>query len=99
MKLSKQFSATLRDAPTGTDAISQQLLLRAGFIRQLGVGLYSLLPLGLRAVRKIESIREDLGKVGPVIAEQVEDAMLGRRRRLETRDSGRGLSPRSSGNT
>ena len=39
----------------------------------------------MRAVRKVESIREDLGKVGPVIAEQVEDAMLGRRRRLETR--------------
>ena len=38
----------------------------------------------MRAVRKVESIREDLGKVGPVIAEQVEDAMLGRRRRLET---------------
>jgi hypothetical protein len=38
----------------------------------------------LRAVRKVESIREDLGKVGPVIAEQVEEAMLGRRRRLDT---------------
>ncbi len=39
----------------------------------------------LRAVRKVEIIREDLGKVGPVIAEQVEDAMLGRRRTLDTR--------------
>ncbi len=38
----------------------------------------------LRAVLKVESIREDLGKVGPVIAEQVEEAMLGRRRRLDT---------------
>jgi superfamily II DNA or RNA helicase len=38
----------------------------------------------MRAVRKIETIREDLGKVGPVIAEQVEDAMLGRRARLDT---------------
>jgi len=38
----------------------------------------------MRAVRKIESIREDLGKVGPVIAEQVEKAMLGRRSRLDT---------------
>lgn len=65
MKLSKQFSSTLRDAPTGTDAISQQLLLRAGFIRQLGVGLYSLLPLGLRAVRKIENIiREEMNAIG-----------------------------------
>ncbi|MGH9837858.1 MAG: DISARM system SNF2-like helicase DrmD [Blastocatellia bacterium] len=39
----------------------------------------------MRAVRKIETIREDLGKVGPVIAQQVEEAMLGRRSRLDTR--------------
>ena len=39
----------------------------------------------MRAMQKVENIREDLGKVGPVIAEQVEEAMLGRRRRLETR--------------
>lgn len=38
----------------------------------------------MRAVRKVETIREDLGKVGPVIADQVEQAMLGRRRKLET---------------
>ncbi len=39
----------------------------------------------MRAVRKVETIREDLGKVGPVIAQQVEEAMLGRRQRLDTR--------------
>ena len=39
----------------------------------------------MRAVRKIETIREDLGKVGPVIAQQVEEAMLGRRSQLDTR--------------
>ncbi|MCI0391375.1 MAG: DISARM system SNF2-like helicase DrmD [Acidobacteria bacterium] len=39
----------------------------------------------MRAVNKIEAIREDLGKVGPVIAQQVEDAMLGRRSRLDTK--------------
>ena len=39
----------------------------------------------MRAVRKIEAIREDLGKVGPVIADQVSDAMLGHRTRLDTR--------------
>jgi SNF2 family DNA or RNA helicase len=39
----------------------------------------------MRAVRKIEAIREDLGKVGPVIADQVSEAMLGRRSRLDTR--------------
>lgn len=46
----------------------------------------------LRAALKVEAIREDLGKVGPVIADQVEQAMLGRRRNLDTstaeRDSG-----------
>ena len=47
----------------------------------------------MRAVRKVESIREDLGKVGPVIAEQVEDAMLGRRRRLETRTAEEKAAP------
>jgi hypothetical protein len=41
----------------------------------------------MRAVRKVEAIREDLGKVGPVIAEQVEEAMLGRRSRLDTRQA------------
>ncbi len=39
----------------------------------------------MRAVRKVEAIREDLGKVGPVIADQVQEAMLGRRARLDTR--------------
>ena len=38
----------------------------------------------MRAARKVEQIREDLGKVGPVIAQQVEEAMLGRRTRLTT---------------
>jgi superfamily II DNA or RNA helicase len=38
----------------------------------------------MRAVRKVEAIREDLGKVGPVIAEQVQEAMLGRRVKLDT---------------
>src|SRR5258708_19801830 len=47
----------------------------------------------MRAVRKVESIHEDLGKVGPVIAEQVEDAMLGRRRRLETRTAEEQAAP------
>jgi superfamily II DNA or RNA helicase len=39
----------------------------------------------MRAVRKVEAIREDIGKVGPVIAQQVEEAMLGQRSRLDTR--------------
>jgi len=47
----------------------------------------------MRAVRKVEAIREDLGKVGPVIAEQVEEAMLGRRTRLDTRKAETEVEP------
>lgn len=47
----------------------------------------------LRAVRKVETIREDLGKVGPVIAQQVTDAMLGRRKTLDTSHAERQAEP------
>jgi len=47
----------------------------------------------MRVALKIETIREDLGKVGPVIAEQVEEAMLGRRRTLQTEDAEREAQP------
>ncbi len=46
-----------------------------------------------RAVQKVENIRQDLGKVGPVIAAQVEEAMLGRRSRLDTTDADRAAEP------
>ncbi len=46
----------------------------------------------MRVALKIETIREDLGKVGPVIAEQVEEAMLGRRTALHTEDAERDAS-------
>lgn len=47
----------------------------------------------MRAARKVNTIREDLGKVGPVIADQVEEAMLGRRTRLETSEAERDAEP------
>lgn len=47
----------------------------------------------MRAVMKVETIREDLGKVGPVIASQVEEAMLGKRRRLDTEKAERDAEP------
>lgn len=47
----------------------------------------------LRAARKVETIREDLGKVGPVISRQVTEAMLGRSRRLDTSDAERQSEP------
>ncbi|HQZ99197.1 MAG TPA: proline--tRNA ligase [Thermoflexales bacterium] len=64
MRLSKMFGTTLRDAPAGTEAVSAQLLLRAGYIRQLGAGLYSYLPLAKRAITKIENIiREEMNAI------------------------------------
>jgi len=47
----------------------------------------------MRAVQKVEQIREDLGKVGPVIADQVTEAMLGTRQRLDTAGAERGAEP------
>ncbi len=65
MRLSHHFGVTLREAPAGTEAISAQLLLRAGYIRQLGQGLFSYLPLAKRALTKIENIfREEMNAIG-----------------------------------
>ncbi|MFD0618859.1 proline--tRNA ligase [Paenibacillus sp. GCM10027629] len=65
MRQSQLFSPTLREAPSDADAISHQLLLRAGMIRTLAAGIYSYLPLGRRVLRKIENIiREELDMAG-----------------------------------
>jgi prolyl-tRNA synthetase len=62
---SKLFIPTLREAPTDAEVASHKLLLRAGYIRQLGAGIYSYLPLGQRALNKITSIvREEMDKIG-----------------------------------
>jgi prolyl-tRNA synthetase len=64
MKLSHHFGMTLREAPSGAEAISAQLLLRAAYIRQLGQGLFSYLPLAHRALTKIENIiREEMNAI------------------------------------
>jgi prolyl-tRNA synthetase len=65
MRLSQLFSTTLREAPAEADVAGHQWLLRAGFIRQLGAGIFSLMPLGFRAARKIEAIiREEMNAIG-----------------------------------
>ena len=46
MRLSKLFFTSLRDNPADAEMASHRLLVRAGYIRQLGAGIYSLLPLG-----------------------------------------------------
>jgi prolyl-tRNA synthetase len=65
MKLSQLFGQTLRDAPTDADVESYKLLMRAGFIRPLGAGIFSYLHLARRSMMKIEAIlREEMDKIG-----------------------------------
>ena len=65
MRMSNMFSKTLREAPNGADCKGYEYLLRAGYIRQMGAGIFSLLPLGFRATTKIQSIvREEMNAIG-----------------------------------
>ena len=65
MKASKFINWTLREAPNDAVISSHQLMMRAGLIRKLGNGLYSYMPMGLKAFRKVERIiREELDKAG-----------------------------------
>jgi prolyl-tRNA synthetase len=64
-RASQLFLPTLRDAPADAEAPSHKLLVRAGYIRQVGAGLWSFLPLGWRVHRKIEQIiREEMDAIG-----------------------------------
>jgi prolyl-tRNA synthetase len=65
MKLSNLFFRTLREVPSDAEVVSHQLLLRAGFIRQTGAGIFSSLHLAKRTLTKIENIlREEMEKIG-----------------------------------
>ncbi len=65
IRLSELFFTTLREDPAEAEVASHRLLLRAGYIRRAGAGLYSWLPLGLRVRRKIERIiREEMEAAG-----------------------------------
>jgi prolyl-tRNA synthetase len=65
VRWSQLFIPTLRDDPADAEAISHKLLVRAGFVRQLMAGVYSLLPLGFRVCQKIEKItREEMNGIG-----------------------------------
>jgi len=62
---SKSFIPTLKEVPSGTEAISHQLSLRAGLVMMLTSGVYSYLPLGLRVLKRIENIiREEMNAAG-----------------------------------
>ncbi len=65
MRISNLFTRTLREAPSEAETPSHQLLLRAGLVQQLAAGIYAYLPLGYRALRKIEQvIREEMDAAG-----------------------------------
>ncbi|HTX22123.1 MAG TPA: proline--tRNA ligase [Candidatus Aquilonibacter sp.] len=67
MRWSQTLIPTLREAPADAEILSHKLLLRAGLIRKLASGVYTFLPLGLRALRKVEQIvREEMDRAGGI---------------------------------
>ena len=65
MRWTQGFIPTLKETPAEAEILSHKLLLRAGLIRKLTGGLYTFLPLGLRALRKVEQIvREEMNRAG-----------------------------------
>lgn len=65
MRWSSAFIPTLREDPADAEAVSHRLLVRAGYVRQLMAGVYSLTPLAFRSLRKVEGIvREEMERIG-----------------------------------
>ena len=84
MRLSEFPLNTLKEVPAGAEIVSHQLMLRAGLIRQLASGLYSWLPMGVRVLRKVESIvREEMNRAGAqeILMPMVQPAELWRESR------------------
>ncbi len=67
MKQSKVFIPTLRETPAEAEVISHQLMLRAGYMRQVSAGVYAYLPLAQRVLNKINDIiREEMEKIDAI---------------------------------
>ena len=65
MRFSQGFFPTLKEAPAEAEVVSHRLMVRSGMIRRLAAGVYTLLPLGVRAQRKVERIlREEMNRAG-----------------------------------
>ncbi|MDR3038592.1 MAG: proline--tRNA ligase, partial [Candidatus Adiutrix sp.] len=65
LRLTRGFAPTLKEDPAEAEVVSHRLLIRAGFIRKLSAGIYSLLPFGLRSLRKVERIvRREMNRGG-----------------------------------
>ncbi|MDW8310390.1 MAG: aminoacyl--tRNA ligase-related protein, partial [Verrucomicrobiales bacterium] len=67
MRWTQTLVPTLKESPAEAEILSHKLLLRAGLIRRLAGGVYTFLPLGLRALRKVEQIvREEMDRAGAI---------------------------------
>lgn len=67
MRASKFYISTLKEAPSDAEIVSHKLMMRAGFIKKLSAGIYNYMPMGLRVIRKIETIiREEMNNAGSV---------------------------------
>ena len=67
MRSTKFFIATLKEAPSDAEIVSHKLMLRAGLIKRVAGGIYTWMPLGLRVLRKVESIvREEMNRAGAI---------------------------------
>src|SRR3954453_1339408 len=81
MRWSRLFIPTLRENPADAETVSQQLLVRAGFLRAVKTGVYGYLPLGRRALARIErSVRQEMESLGAqeVGLDAAEAAEIGR---------------------
>ena len=67
MRASRFFISTLKEAPAEAELPSHKLMLRAGYIKRLASGLYTWMPLGLRVLRKVETVvREEMNRGGAI---------------------------------
>ena len=67
MRVSQFFLSTLKEAPSEAELVSHKLMLRAGLIKRLASGVYTWMPLGLRVLRKVETIvREEMNRSGAI---------------------------------
>ncbi|WP_227816495.1 proline--tRNA ligase [Nitrogeniibacter aestuarii] len=67
MRASQYFISTLKEAPSDAEVTSQKLMLRAGLIKKAAAGIYTWMPMGLKALRKVENIvREEMNRAGAI---------------------------------
>src|SRR3989304_4577273 len=65
MRFSRMLLPTLKETPSDADVVSQKLMMRAGMIRKVAAGIYNVLPLGLKVIRRVEGIvRREMDAAG-----------------------------------